>query len=170
MSGTPRTMRGGTPWSGPCPDRGRRRGRLPGAGGSGNRSTRRLDGPSPHHYSLGWMIPEQAVTISAIPSLSLEGALRVPIARDFREMAGLACGDTVDVTLELDLSPRHVHIPVELQVVLQDNPEAAALYEKLPPSLRRAWSTYVAEAKRPETRSRRARRAPEGICARAFPR
>jgi hypothetical protein len=99
-----------------------------------------------------------------------EGALRVPIARDFREMAGLACGDTVDVTLELDVSPRPIQIPVELQVVLKDDSDAAALYEKLPPSLRRAWTTYVAEARRPETRRRRAQRAPEGIRARAFPR
>jgi hypothetical protein len=99
-----------------------------------------------------------------------EGALRVPIAREFREMAGLACGDTVDGTLELDVSPRPIQIPVELQVVLKDDSDAAALYEKLPPSLRRAWATYVAEAKRPETRRRRARRAPQGIRARAFPR
>lgn len=98
-----------------------------------------------------------------------EGSLRVPIARDFREMAGLACGDTVDVTLELDVSPRPAQVPVELQVVLKDDSDAAALYETLPPSLRRAWATYVAEAKYPETRRRRAQRAPAGIRARAFP-
>lgn len=99
-----------------------------------------------------------------------EGCLRVPIARDFRERAGLACGDTVDVALELDVSPPPLHLPAELKAVLKDNPEAAVLYEKLPPSLRKAWATYVAEAKRPETRRRRALRAPDGIGARAFPR
>jgi hypothetical protein len=99
-----------------------------------------------------------------------EGALRVPIPRDFRQMTGLGCGDTVDVVLHLDVTPRPVHVPVELQVVLKDNPEVATLYDKLPPSLRRAWATYVAEAKRPETRLRRACRAPDGIRARAFPR
>lgn len=130
----------------------------------------------PPEVALNWGSGQKAVrgsisghTFRGIASRG-EGALRVPLARDFREMAGLACGDTVDVTLELDASPRPVHVPVELQVVLTDNPEAAALYETLPPSLRRAWATYVAEAKRPETRLRRARRAPDGIRARAFPR
>lgn len=96
--------------------------------------------------------------------------MRVPITREFREAAGLARGDTVEVILELDVSPRPLPVPIELQVVLNNNPEAATLYEKLPPSLRRAWITYVAEAKRPETRRRRAQRAPDGIRARAFPR
>jgi hypothetical protein len=99
-----------------------------------------------------------------------EGALRVPIPRGFREMAGLRLGDTVDVVLEPDVTHRPVHVPVELQVVLKADPEVATLYDKLPPSLRRAWATYVAEAKRPETRLRRAHQAPDGIRARAFPR
>jgi len=63
-----------------------------------------------------------------------------------------------------------VRVPNELRAVFEDEPEVAALYNKLPPSHRRAWASYVAEAKRPETRMRRARSAPEGIRARAFPR
>ena len=95
--------------------------------------------------------------------------MRVPIPRDFREMTRLRCGDTVEVALELDLTPRPVLLPVELRAVLKDDPEVTALYEKLPPSMRRAWATYVAEAKRPETRMRRASQAPDGIRARVFP-
>ena len=63
-----------------------------------------------------------------------------------------------------------VKIPDELQAVLEANPEVAALYDVLPPSHQRAWAEYVAEAKRPETRMRRACNAPAGIRARAFPR
>lgn len=99
-----------------------------------------------------------------------EGVLRVPIARDLREKAGLCCGDTVEVALELDADPRPVHVPDELRAVFRDDPEVAALYDKLPPSHRRAWATYVAEAKKPETRMRRARKAPDGIRCREFPR
>lgn len=99
-----------------------------------------------------------------------EGALRVPIPRDFRQETGLGCGDTVDVVLDLDMSSRLVHVPVELQAVFNDQPDIATLFDELPPSLRRAWATYVAEAKQAETRRRRAERAPEGIRARAFPR
>jgi hypothetical protein len=99
-----------------------------------------------------------------------EGVLRVPVPRALREEAGVRCGDTVEVVLELDTNPRPVYIPNELQAVLKANPEVAALYDELPPSHRRAWATYVAEAKRPETRMRRAQKAPDGIRARAFPR
>jgi len=97
-----------------------------------------------------------------------EGALRVPIPRDFREKAGLGRGDTVEAALELDATPRPVHVPDELRAVFEEDAEVAALYDKLPPAHRRAWATYVAEAKRPETRIRRARRAPDGIRARDF--
>ncbi|MBM4186596.1 MAG: DUF1905 domain-containing protein [Gemmatimonadetes bacterium] len=99
-----------------------------------------------------------------------EGQLRVPIPKHLRERAGLAIGDTVDVSIELDPDPRPVRLPNELGTVLRDNPEVARLFERLPPSLRRAWASYVEEAKRPETRSRRARRAPAGIRAGEFPR
>ncbi|MCB1034078.1 MAG: DUF1905 domain-containing protein [Acidobacteria bacterium] len=99
-----------------------------------------------------------------------EGALRVPIPRELRDAAGLRRGDTVDVALELDTAPRPLEIPDELRAVFDEDPEVAALFGKLPPSHRRAWATYVAEAKRPETRIRRARKAMEGIRAREFPR
>jgi len=98
-----------------------------------------------------------------------EGALRVPIPRDFRELARLNCGDIVEVSLELDRTPRPIDVPDELKAVFKKNPKVAALYDQLPPSMRRAWATYVAEAKRPETRMHRADRAPDGIRARAFP-
>jgi len=99
-----------------------------------------------------------------------EGTMRVAIPRAFREQAGLRKGEPVDVVLELDAQPRRVRIPAELAAVFKDDPAAAELYDRLPPSHRRAWAAYVAEARRPETRMRRARLAPEGIRARAFPR
>ena len=99
-----------------------------------------------------------------------EGVLRMPVPRELREAAGVRAGDTVAVALELDTDPRPVDLPHELRAVLNDAPDVAALYEALPPSHRRAWAAYVAEAKGPETRWRRARTAPAGIRARAFPR
>jgi Bacteriocin-protection, YdeI or OmpD-Associated/Domain of unknown function (DUF1905) len=99
-----------------------------------------------------------------------EGVLRMPVPRDLREKAGVRRGDTVEVAIALDTAPRPVDLPDELQAVLNADPEVAARYAALPPAHRRAWATYVAEARRPETRARRARKAPEGIRARAFPR
>ena len=98
-----------------------------------------------------------------------EGDLRVPIPRALREKARLQRGDIVDVALELDSAARPIRIPDELRAVLKNDPEVSALYAKLPPSHRRAWATHVAEAKQPETRMRRARSAPSGIRARAYP-
>lgn len=99
-----------------------------------------------------------------------EGVLRMPIPHDLRAGAGVRCGDRVQVELELDPEPRPVEIPDELRRVLNADADVGALFEKLPPAHRRAWGGYVAEAKRPETRRRRAAKAPEGIRARAFPR
>jgi hypothetical protein len=99
-----------------------------------------------------------------------EGQLRIPLSRELRERAGVARGDTVDVAIELDPNPRLLSVPEELHAVFRDRPEVARLYDQLPPSLRRAWAAYVEEAKRPETRDRRAREAPQGIRAREFPR
>lgn len=98
-----------------------------------------------------------------------EGDFRIPIPRDLREQAGISTGDTIDVVIELDTNPRPLRIPDELRAVFSDHPEIARLYDALPPSLRRAWAAYVEEAKRPETRIRRARRAFDGIRAREFP-
>jgi hypothetical protein len=98
-----------------------------------------------------------------------EGVLRMPVPRDVREQAGVCCGDMVEVEIELDTAPRPPRLPDELRAIFNDSPEIARLYEQLPPSLQRAWAAYIDEAKRPETRMRRAGKAPGGIRAREFP-
>jgi bifunctional DNA-binding transcriptional regulator/antitoxin component of YhaV-PrlF toxin-antitoxin module len=130
----------------------------------------------PAALAAEWGPGQKAVrgTISGAPFRGTasrgEGELRVPIPKDLRERAGLATGDTVDVAIGLDPDPRPVELPHELRTVFSGHPEVARLFEQLPPSLRRAWAAYVEEAKRPETRIRRARMAPAGIRAREFPR
>ncbi len=52
-------------------------------------------------------------------------------------------------------------IPEELRRALEARPEALAVFSKLPPSHRRQHIGFVAEAKRPETRQRRAARTLE---------
>ena len=98
-----------------------------------------------------------------------EGVLRVPLARDLRDKLGVRIGDTVEVAIEIDMEPRPVAIPDELRAVFDDDPEVAELYDRLAPSCRRAWATWVADAKRPETRERRAGKAPAGIRSREYP-
>jgi hypothetical protein len=99
-----------------------------------------------------------------------EGVVRVPLSHAFRQEAGVAVGDRVVIELEPDPEPRPVEIPDELRAVLDADRDLAARFDALPPAHRRAWATHVAEAKRPETRARRAAKAPDGIRAREFPR
>jgi hypothetical protein len=97
-----------------------------------------------------------------------EGAFRFPVAREVREAAGVGVGDVVDVVIEVDTKPRPVDLPSELREVLETH-DLRARFEELAPSQRRAWAQYVAEAKKSDTRIRRAREAPAGIRARRFP-
>lgn len=97
------------------------------------------------------------------------GVLRIAVTKALQEEAGVSLGDLVEVCLEPDPEPRPVEVPDELREVLEADPELADAFEALPPSHRRAWAAHVAEAKRPDTRVRRAERAVEGIRARVFP-
>jgi len=99
-----------------------------------------------------------------------EGVCRIPLPRELQDAAGVRTGDTVRITVEPDAEPRPVEVPPELQAVLDADPDLFRRFDALPPSMRRAWAGHVAEAKRPETRAKRAAAAPAGIRARAFPR
>ncbi|WP_370972319.1 YdeI/OmpD-associated family protein [Amycolatopsis sp. cg9] len=54
-------------------------------------------------------------------------------------------------------------VPGELAAALAAAPDAAAAFEALPPSHRREYVRWVAEAKKPETRVSRARKAVERL-------
>ena len=99
-----------------------------------------------------------------------EGVSRVPVKKELLARSGAARGQVVQVALEPDPEPRPVVLPAELEAVLAKDPALARRFDALAPSQRRAWAAYVGEAKRPETRARRAREAPAGIRARTFPR
>jgi hypothetical protein len=71
---------------------------------------------------------------------------------------GKEAGDTVEFELERDERSRSadVIVPPELVEALDADPAAKAAFETLAPSRRREYAEFVAEAKRPETRLRRA--------------
>lgn len=98
-----------------------------------------------------------------------EGVHRMPVKKAFLDRIGVAKGDVVEVAMEIDTEPRPIDVPDELRAVLAKDPSLGRIFDAMPPSLRRAWATYVGGAKRPETRARRARKAPDGIRARVFP-
>jgi len=98
-----------------------------------------------------------------------EGVYRMPVPRDLQMKAKITCGDRVRVFIELDTEPRPIHIPPELEDVLAADPELAKRFDNLPPAHRRAWAAHVADAKRAETRVRRAAKAADGIRNKTFP-
>jgi uncharacterized protein YdeI (YjbR/CyaY-like superfamily) len=53
-----------------------------------------------------------------------------------------------------------IPVPRELADVLEADPESWARFEGIPPSHQQEYINWVAEARRPETRRRRAERVP----------
>jgi hypothetical protein len=77
--------------------------------------------------------------------------------------AGVGVGDSVEVELALDEQPRTVVLPPELESALAGSRPARAAYDALSFSHRREYAEWVASAKRPETRERRAAQAVERL-------
>lgn len=81
----------------------------------------------------------------------------IVVNRTNREaMGGLDHGDRVRIRIELDTEPRVVEPPTELAATLSGSPDAKTMYDRLSFSHQKAYADWVAEAKRPETRTRRA--------------
>jgi len=79
----------------------------------------------------------------------------LPFAAEHREATGLAAGDEVDVTVELDASPREVDVPADFAAALNAEPKAKAFFESLSYSNRRWHVLSIEAAKAADTRQRR---------------
>jgi hypothetical protein len=84
-----------------------------------------------------------------------KGLLFLVVNGSLREQIRKRAGDTVEVRMELDASPSPIVVPPALQHALSKDPVARRQFEALAPSHRKAFSQWVANAKREETRSRR---------------
>jgi hypothetical protein len=93
------------------------------------------------------------------------GEFLVGLNREVREAAGVAAGDDVDVTLELNVAPREVEVPGALAEALAADPQAQASFERMAFTHRKEYARWIAEAKRDETRQRRVSQALEMIRA-----
>ncbi len=82
-----------------------------------------------------------------------------------RAAIGKDAGETVEFELARDERSRSadVVVPPELTDALARDAAAAAAWADLAPSHRREYAEHVAEAKRPETRERRALQVVEGL-------
>ena len=113
--------------------------------------------------------PAVKVTVNgfAYPSTiaSMGGKYLIPFSSDKRAATGLAGGDAIDVEIELDTAPRIVEPTPDLAEALAANPDAAAAWERLSPSARKAHVTSIEGAKAAETRARRVAGAVEKLAA-----
>src|SRR5436189_342429 len=83
------------------------------------------------------------------------GEFLLGLNRAVRKEAGVEAGDTVEVELELDTTPREVEVPEALATALAKDSEARAAFEGLAYTHRKEYARWIDEAKRDETRQRR---------------
>jgi hypothetical protein len=87
------------------------------------------------------------------------GETMLGLTNALRAQAGIAPGDEVEVVIERDDAPREVEVPPALQQRLDADATAKAAFEKLSFTHRREYASWIAEAKKAETRERRAGKA-----------
>ena len=87
----------------------------------------------------------------------------IVVNADARSAASVDAGDSVRVQVKKDDTVRTTEVPPELAVRLRTDAEAKDAFEALAPSHRREYARWVAEAKLPQTRVRRADVALERI-------
>lgn len=85
---------------------------------------------------------------------NMDGMTLIPFSSAHRESSGVNSGDTVTITLTLDLGIRKVEIPDELQKTLE-RASLMDVFMKLTYSKRKEFCRQVADAKTVETRQKR---------------
>jgi hypothetical protein len=85
----------------------------------------------------------------------MRGAYLFPVSTAVREKTGIAAGDELQVSLELDTAPREVAIPADLAKALRKDPAAHKAFDDLSYSNKKRHVLSIEGAKTPETRERR---------------
>jgi Bacteriocin-protection, YdeI or OmpD-Associated/Domain of unknown function (DUF1905) len=85
----------------------------------------------------------------------MRGQCLVGISAANRAASGIAEGDLVEVSLELDTEPRIVPEPPDLAKALKGDANARAAFDRLPFGLKRKHVAAIEEAKSSEVRQRR---------------
>jgi hypothetical protein len=86
---------------------------------------------------------------------TMGGKFMIAFSSDKRAATGLEGGDAIEVTLELDASPRTMAVPPDLQAALDKDKAAKAHFATLSYSNQRRHIDPINDAKSPDTRARR---------------
>ncbi len=85
---------------------------------------------------------------------TMDGKFMISFSSEHRNGSGIQGGDEVDVKLALDLDPRSVEIPKDLEAALADA-SAMDAFNQSAPSMKKEYVRQVESAKSQETRERR---------------
>src|SRR5262245_30653697 len=88
----------------------------------------------------------------------MSGRFMMMVNKAMQKSAKVAEGDIVEITMRRATAPARVEVPAELEQAFTRNRKAHAAFGKLAPSHRKEHAKYVSEAKKTETRTRRAGR------------
>lgn len=83
------------------------------------------------------------------------GVFMLPLSAENREAAGVAAGEEVTVSIELDTEPRVIAVPEDVSAALELNPAARQFFDRLSYSNQRRLVLLIEGAKAMETRQRR---------------
>jgi hypothetical protein len=113
--------------------------------------------------------PAVAGTLNGTPfrgRLSVYGGKTyLGLNKQVRDAAGLDVGDLVEVVIDRDQTPREVEIPPELLVAFERDSGAKPAFDAMAFTHRNEYARWVGEAKKQETRERRAAKALEMLRA-----
>jgi hypothetical protein len=84
-----------------------------------------------------------------------DGDRMMIVNKDMQKGATVGLDDSVDVLLEIDHDRRQVTVPPDLAKALARARAAKAAFDRIPCSHQQRYVSWIDEAKRPETRSRR---------------
>ena len=86
---------------------------------------------------------------------SMGGRYLLGVSADVRQKSGVAAGDEVEVSLELDTAPRTVEVPADFATALGTDDTARTFFDGLSYSQQRWFVLGIESAKTDETRQRR---------------
>lgn len=93
---------------------------------------------------------------------AMGGQALIPFSSERRTDSGIAGGDELEVSLQLDAAPREAPVPDDLAAALAEAGVRPA-FDALAPSRRKAHVVSVESAKAPETRARRVAAAVDSL-------
>jgi hypothetical protein len=137
---------------------------------SGGGSTTGIEVPAEvvESFGAGKRVPVVA-TINGYSYRSTVSPYRGPymlsLSAENRTAAGVSSGDEVDIDLELDQAPREAEVPDDLAAALADSTAASDFFASLSLSQKKAFTAWITDAKKPETRAARVIKSVEMLAA-----